>query len=119
MNLRNILFVLLGVGIGVSAWGISSFTKSSDSGTKLDPAKVADQIHAVIQANRTIYAEHGEATRRSGDSDVVRIMPQTCLNVPSNILRKNTPLKNSMSADKRRRVFPTLKNPTCLHGLCT
>lgn len=58
MNLRNILFVLLGVGIGVSAWGISSFTKSSDSGTKLDPAKVADQIHAVIQANRTIYATH-------------------------------------------------------------
>lgn len=58
MNMRNILLVLLGVGIGFGAWGISSFTASSDSGTKLDPAKVADQIHAVIQANRTIYATH-------------------------------------------------------------
>lgn len=58
MNMRNILLVLLGVGIGFGAWGISSFTASSDSRTKLDPAKVADQIHAVIQANRTIYATH-------------------------------------------------------------
>jgi hypothetical protein len=58
MNVRNILFVLLGLGVGLGVWGISSFTASSDSEAKLDPAKVADQIHAVIQANRTIYATH-------------------------------------------------------------
>jgi hypothetical protein len=58
MNVRNILFVLLGLGVGLGMWGISSFTTSSDTEAKLDPAKVADQIHAVIQANRTIYATH-------------------------------------------------------------
>jgi hypothetical protein len=58
MNVRNILFVLLGLGVGLGVWGISSFTTSSDTEAKLDPAKVADQIHAVIQANRTIYATH-------------------------------------------------------------
>ena len=58
MNVLNILFVLLGLGVGLGVWGISSFTTSSDTETKLDPAKVADQIHAVIQANRTIYATH-------------------------------------------------------------
>lgn len=58
MNVRNILFVLLGLGVGLGVWGVSSFTTSSDTGAKLDPAKVADQIHAVIQANRTIYATH-------------------------------------------------------------
>jgi hypothetical protein len=58
MNVRSILFVLLGLGVGLGVWGISSFTTSSDTEAKLDPAKVADQIHAVIQANRTIYATH-------------------------------------------------------------
>ena len=54
MKLRNILFVLLGLGVGLGIWGVSSFTTSSDSEAKLDPEKVANQIHAVIQANRTI-----------------------------------------------------------------
>ena len=58
MKLRNILFVLLGLGVGLGIWGVSSFTTSSDSEAKLDPEKVANQIHAVIQANRTIYATH-------------------------------------------------------------
>ncbi|WP_447986642.1 Tll0287-like domain-containing protein [Nitrospira sp. Nam74] len=58
MKLRSILFVLLGLGVGLGVWGVSSFTTSSDSEAKLDPEKVADQIHAVIQANRTIYATH-------------------------------------------------------------
>jgi hypothetical protein len=58
MKLRNILFVLLGLGVGLGVWGVSSFTTSSDREAKLDPEKVADQIHAVIQANRTIYATH-------------------------------------------------------------
>jgi hypothetical protein len=58
MKLRNILFVLLGLGVGLGVWGVSAYTTSSDSEAKLDPEKVADQIHAVIQANRTIYATH-------------------------------------------------------------
>ena len=58
MNVRNILYVFLGLGVGLGVWGVSSFTTSSDTEAKLDPAKVADQIHAVIQANRTIYATH-------------------------------------------------------------
>ena len=34
------------------------FVKSQDSDVTLNPAKVAEQIHAVIEANRTIYATH-------------------------------------------------------------
>jgi len=58
MNFRNVLFVTLGMCAGLGVWGVSSLTAPSETATRLDPAKVADQIHAVIQANRTVYATH-------------------------------------------------------------
>jgi hypothetical protein len=58
MNIRNVLFILLGLCLGLAVWGVSSLTQLSSADTKLDPAKVADQIHAVIEANRTAYATH-------------------------------------------------------------
>ena len=58
MNVRSLLLISFGLCVGLGAWGIASLTKSSETEVQLDPAKVADQIHAVIQANRTVYATH-------------------------------------------------------------
>lgn len=55
--MRNIFFILLGLCAGLALWGISSLMQPTAE-TKLDPMKVADQIHAVIEANRTAYATH-------------------------------------------------------------
>lgn len=58
MSVRNLLLISLGVSVGLGAWGLASLTRSPDAELKLDPAKVADQIHAVIEANRIVYATH-------------------------------------------------------------
>jgi hypothetical protein len=55
--MRNIFFIFLGLCAGLALWGISSLMQPTGE-TKLDPAKVADQIHAVVEANRTAYATH-------------------------------------------------------------
>jgi len=52
--MKKSLLILIGLVIGLGMWGATSLARSSDA--KLDPAKVASQIHAIIQANRTLYA---------------------------------------------------------------
>jgi Protein of unknown function (DUF3365) len=42
----------------VGYWGVSSLSKEADEEIGLAPALVADYIHAVIQANRTVYQTH-------------------------------------------------------------
>jgi len=58
MTLRSFFLIVFGLCLGLTVWGLSSFVKSQDSDVTLNPAKVAEQIHAVIEANRTIYATH-------------------------------------------------------------
>ena len=58
MTLRSFFLIVFGLCLGLSAWGLSSFLRSPDSEVTLNPAKVAEQMHAIIEANRTIYATH-------------------------------------------------------------
>lgn len=58
MKFRSILLILLGAGLGLAVWGVWSLMKSGETDVTLSPSKVAEQIHAVIQANRTVYATH-------------------------------------------------------------
>jgi len=54
--MRKMLMFMLGLGAGIGVWGASSMARSAEP--KLDPTKVASQIHAIIQANRTLYANN-------------------------------------------------------------
>lgn len=58
MKFRSILLILLGAGLGLAVWGAWSLMKSGETDVTLSPSKVAEQIHAVIEANRTVYATH-------------------------------------------------------------
>lgn len=48
--------VLLSILVGIAYWGIGALLKGSDEPVTIPPAKVADYVHAVIEANRTVYA---------------------------------------------------------------
>ncbi|OLB03203.1 MAG: hypothetical protein AUI03_03410 [Nitrospirae bacterium 13_2_20CM_2_62_8] len=41
---------------GVGYWGIEALLKGSDQPVTILPEKVADYVHAIIEANRTVYA---------------------------------------------------------------
>lgn len=58
MKFRSILLIFFGVALGFSIMGLWIFVNSPDARVTLSPARVAEQIHAVIQANRTVYATH-------------------------------------------------------------
>jgi hypothetical protein len=47
------LLIMLG---GVGYWGIGALLKGSDEPVTILPEKVADYVHAVVEANRTVYA---------------------------------------------------------------
>lgn len=49
-----VLVLLLLVGIG-GYWGLSALLKDSETQVTIQPEVVADYVHAVIQANRTVY----------------------------------------------------------------
>ncbi|MDE3035038.1 MAG: DUF3365 domain-containing protein [Nitrospirota bacterium] len=49
-----VLVLLLLVGIG-GYWGLSALLKDSETQVTIAPEVVADYVHAVIQANRTVY----------------------------------------------------------------
>lgn len=49
-----VLVLLLLVGIG-GYWGLSALLKDSEAQVTITPEVVADYVHAVIQANRTVY----------------------------------------------------------------
>ncbi|MDE3019438.1 MAG: DUF3365 domain-containing protein [Nitrospirota bacterium] len=49
-----VLVLLLLVGIG-GYWGLSALLKDSETQVTIPPEVVADYVHAVIQANRTVY----------------------------------------------------------------
>ncbi len=49
-----VLVLLLLVGIG-GYWGLSALLKDSEAQFTVPPEVVADYVHAVIQANRTVY----------------------------------------------------------------
>jgi hypothetical protein len=51
------LFALLVVA-GLAYWAGSAISKNSVDHVGIDPAKVTEHLHAVIEANRTVYATH-------------------------------------------------------------
>ncbi len=53
---RGTVFVLLIMLGGVGYWGIEALLKGSDQPVTILPEKVADYAHAIIEANRTVYA---------------------------------------------------------------
>ncbi|TLY41641.1 MAG: DUF3365 domain-containing protein [Nitrospirae bacterium] len=53
---RGTVFVLLIMLGGVGYWGIEALLKGSDQPVTILPEKVADYVHAIIEANRTVYA---------------------------------------------------------------
>jgi uncharacterized protein DUF3365 len=58
--IRGLLWgTILGALLAVSiAWAVSAVTHSSNEPVSIEPDRVADYVHSVIQANRTIYATH-------------------------------------------------------------
>lgn len=48
----------LGFIIGLGYLGFSSLEKPDDREVGIPPAKVAEHLHAVIEANRTVYTSH-------------------------------------------------------------
>jgi hypothetical protein len=50
-----VLLVLVGVG---GYWGLSSLLNDSEAPVMIAPELVADYVHAVIQANRTVYTKN-------------------------------------------------------------
>jgi Protein of unknown function (DUF3365) len=52
----GLLLVFLGLLAGFAGWGVSAFMSVSDADRGISPAKVADHLHAVIQASRSVYA---------------------------------------------------------------
>ena len=50
------VFVLLTILGGMAYWGIGALLKGADQPVTIPPEKVADYVHAVIEANRTVYA---------------------------------------------------------------
>ena len=53
---RGTVFVILIMLGGVGYWGIEALLKGSDQPVTILPEKVADYVHAIIEANRTVYA---------------------------------------------------------------
>ncbi|MGH7168209.1 MAG: Tll0287-like domain-containing protein [Nitrospiraceae bacterium] len=51
----TVLVLLILVG-GISYWGIRAMLKGADQPVAIPLEKVADYVHAVIEANRTVYA---------------------------------------------------------------
>jgi hypothetical protein len=47
----------IGVVLGISvSWGVSTALHSSEEAVTIEPEKVAAHVHAIIEANRTVYA---------------------------------------------------------------
>ena len=55
-RLWGTVFVLLTILGGMAYWGIGALLKGADQPGTIPPEKVADYVHAVIEANRTVYA---------------------------------------------------------------
>jgi hypothetical protein len=53
---RATVFVLLIMLGGVGYWGVEALLTGSDQPVTIPPEKVAEYVHAVIEANRTVYA---------------------------------------------------------------
>lgn len=51
----TVLVLLIIVG-GIAYWGIRAMLNGADQPVAIPPEKVADYVHAVIEANRTVYA---------------------------------------------------------------
>ncbi|MGH7251200.1 MAG: c-type heme family protein [Nitrospiraceae bacterium] len=51
----TVLVLLILVG-GIAYWGIRAMLNGADQPVAIPPEKVADYVHAVIEANRTVYA---------------------------------------------------------------
>ena len=51
----TVLVLLIIVG-GIAYWGIRAVLNGADQPVTIPPEKVADYVHAVIEANRTVYA---------------------------------------------------------------
>ncbi|MGH7252493.1 MAG: Tll0287-like domain-containing protein, partial [Nitrospiraceae bacterium] len=51
----TVLVLLIIVG-GIAYWGIRAVLTGADQPVAIPPEKVADYVHAVIEANRTVYA---------------------------------------------------------------
>lgn len=52
------VIAFLGLVIGLGYWGISSLGKTDDNEVGIAPAKVAEHLHAIIEASRTVYTSH-------------------------------------------------------------
>ncbi len=48
-----VLLIILG---GIAYWGVRALLKGADQPVTIPAEKVADYVHAVIEANRTVYA---------------------------------------------------------------
>jgi len=49
-------FVLLVILLGIATWAVWSLLKGPDEPVTIPAEKVAEYVHAVIEANRTVYA---------------------------------------------------------------
>ena len=59
---RRVVWAMTFLGMlvvaGLAYWAGAAVSKDADSHNGIDPAKVAEHLHAVIEANRTVYATH-------------------------------------------------------------
>jgi hypothetical protein len=57
---RSVLWgMILGAVVALAVtWGLWAFMKESEEPAKIEPEKVAEYVHAIIEANRTVYATH-------------------------------------------------------------
>lgn len=56
--LRGTLAVVSTVLAGTGLWGLVLLLRACDQPAAISPEKVADYLHAVIEANRTTYTKH-------------------------------------------------------------
>lgn len=54
-SIAAVFLLMLG---GATFWAVSAALKDTDDQAGINPAKVAEYLHAVIEANRTVYATH-------------------------------------------------------------
>jgi hypothetical protein len=61
MTRGTVLAVVLVLGIAVGAlstWAVVSYLSNEEQHPRISPEQAAEHVHAVIEANRTIYATH-------------------------------------------------------------
>ncbi|WP_447977451.1 Tll0287-like domain-containing protein [Candidatus Nitrospira bockiana] len=56
LSIWSVVLIVLGFLLGLASWGLSSMMKTD--APAIPPERVAEHLHAIIQASRTVYATH-------------------------------------------------------------